>query len=186
MNGRPRPQQRLGHRLLVGEIEFVERLAEKRRAAPGDEDEGEVVFAQIRHQVHDPPGRAHPRRVGHRMRRLGHLDLSQRHPLGVAIPRHHEPGQVAGPGRLHRRGHLRGRLAGPDHHGAAPRRVGQVRRDGPARLGGRDGGPERLLQQFADIRGYRHGSLPQKIRFRTQMATIPVTPAMPEATVCSR
>ena len=132
-------EQRSVDGLLVVERHPGGGRREQRRTTPRDEAEQQVLAPEPCGEREDAFGRLSSRRVGDRMGRLDHLDVTAVHPMPVAGD--HDPfrGRVTAraPGALDGASHGGRRLARAHHHRAPPGRLGEGGRNagiGPHRV----------------------------------------------------
>ena len=148
---RPAAQKRPRHRLLVRQGHARRRRRQQGGGAARQQAEDEVVGAQtldLRDQF--LRGRE-PGFVQDRMGRLHHLDVAAGG--AVAVGDDDQSRQGARPDILDRPGHRRRRFAGAHDHGAAARRLRQVRRHDLLGQGGLHGGVEKPTKNALRLGG---------------------------------
>ena len=159
-------EQLLVDALLVTQIQTLGGQRQQGRSTAGYQAQHQVIGAQALRQLQHALRSRQAGRVGHRVRRLDHLDApgqtawSRRHML---VARHHQAGQrrIGGPQRLHRLRHGPASLARAQHQGAALGRARQAGGGVVQRQGTLHSGLEKMLEKFAGMnaRVGRHAAI---------------------------
>ena len=152
-------EQRLVHRLLVGERQPRGRQRQQGRAAAGDQAQDQIVRAGALGEGQDPCRRGLPGGIRHRVRRLDDLDACAGY--GVAVAGDHKPLERPRPVLLDRLGHRGRGLAGAEDDGAPSGWRRQVPRHDPV---GERSGDGRIEHRAKQVRHCRlccgHGTPP--------------------------
>ncbi len=160
-DGRAALQERLVDALLVGQGHAGRRQGEQCGAAPRNQAQHQIVGGQALHRGENAFGRRLAGGVGHRMRRLDHLDAAARRAMAVA--RHDQAFERSRPMILDSLRHRAGGLAGADDNRAPGRRLWQMRRHASLGRSGVHGGFKHVQKQLTGIKSHGGLRLPQVV-----------------------